>query len=184
MKMSIRLLLATGAAAALAACNGNGGIFGPSQPTPPPNCNGPAKNMEVLYPRPGAGHVPPTVSAVYVSTDAPLPAGNSFDLFASLAPSGNTEYTVNRAGQPYTGSGSGFFTVSASQIPQPHATPTYPNPTYYATLFQNGPIGPSTTVSLLWNDAGTGCNPNVVMSLFTTAASGLQAGAGRSAGRE
>jgi hypothetical protein len=84
--------------------------------------------------------------------------------------SGTVQLSVNNAGQPVASTGSGFYATTAAAIPPNHVTPSYPNPIYYATNFQF-PVGPLQTVSLMWNDAGSGCTPNITVATFTTAVS-------------
>jgi hypothetical protein len=166
MKRSIGVFLgAIAAAATLAACNNSNNNPG----TPPgtgTNCGNPAKNMEVIYPKPNAKSVPPNVGGVIVAFNGSLPSGNMYDLWINQS-NGNSQYTVNSNGGPVYGPGSGFYTIKASQIPSPHANPTFANPSYYATNFSS-PIGPAQAVNVYWNDAGINCNPNVIVSSFRT----------------
>ncbi|MBV8332854.1 MAG: hypothetical protein JO029_09900 [Candidatus Eremiobacteraeota bacterium] len=165
MKRSTRALAGFAAATLLAACNNNnnGGV----SPTPGPGCGNPPYNMEVLYPKPNAPKVPPTAQVFYVAVSQALPSGNQYDFWV-VPSTGSPQYSVNQNGQPVINQpGSGFFSVNASQIPFPHANPTFSNPQYYATGVPY-PIGPLTTVNLVWNDYGTGCNPNVIVSSFST----------------
>jgi hypothetical protein len=152
-------------AAFLAACNGHG-VSSAVMPTPLAVCASPPSQLEVLYPKPGAKNVSPSVSAAYVATSAALPAGNQYD-FQVVQSNGVVQYTVNRLGQPSNGPGSGFFSVNAASIPSPHAKPSYPNGTYYATIFQYR-IGLHQGVTLRWNVAGTGCAVDVTVSRFAT----------------
>jgi hypothetical protein len=141
--------------AALAACN-NGSVSAP--PGTGTNCGGPpsSNQLEVLYPKPGYRHTPPTLQNVYVSTKGYLPPSNSFDFYL-LQSNGASTYT------------SPFFGISKSQIPTPRATPSYSNAIYYASsLPASYSIGPDQSVSLVWNDGGTGCSPHVVVSSFYT----------------
>ncbi len=142
------------AAAALVACNSNGNV---TVPPPIGYCGPPPNNMEVLFPRPNARNVSPALGAIYVSTQGALPPSNSFD-FAVAQSNGAQTLTSN------------FFQINQSQIPTPHPSPSYANPTYYATSIQPPSyiIGPDQSVSLLWNDAGTGCTPHFVVSSFRT----------------
>lgn len=151
-------------AATLAACNGNS--YGGANPTPPPgtgqNCGGPpsANQMEVLFPIPGSTSAPPALQNVYVSTKGQLPPNNSFNFYLSQS-NGSATFT------------STFFGIDKSAIPTPHATPSYTGAVYYATTIAGAygstyVIGPDQTVTLLWNDAGTGCTPHRVVSTFTT----------------
>jgi hypothetical protein len=158
MKKSIGALSALAAAAGLlTGCNGANNNF----PTPPgtgTNCGGPpsANNLEVLYPKPGARNAPGALGNVYVSTKGQLPPSNSFN-FLLVQSNGAQTFT------------SFFFGISKSQIPTPHANPTYSNPVYYASSLPSSYfIGPSQTVNLFWNDAGTGCTPHALVSSFKT----------------
>ena len=167
MKQSIGIFFgALAVAASLSACNNGSSSSGP---TSGPACPNPPYNLEVLYPRPGAGAVNPAVGGVVVAFSNPLPVGNQYDLQA-VQSNGSVQLTVNNQGQPVASAGSGFYGISASQIPNPHATPSYPNAIYYATNFST-PIGPIQTVALMWNDAGTGCTPVDTVATFTTAIS-------------
>jgi hypothetical protein len=153
MKRSIRVALAALAALAFAACNnGNNGNSNNAD-----NCGGPPNNLEVLYPRPNQSRVNPNVTGVWVATNQALPNGNAYN-FCML--------TSSPVLTPCT---STFGSISYSQLPTGSAKATYPNPQYYYTAFGN-PIGPSNSVQLLWNNGGTGCNPNVIVSTFTTGA--------------
>jgi hypothetical protein len=159
MKKSIgALIFLFSGLAALTACNGaNNGS------TPPPgtgtNCGGPpsANQIEVLYPIPNTRKAPPTLSNIYIASKGQLPPSNQFNFFL-LQSNGASTFT------------SLFFGVSASQIGNPHAKATYPNPVYYATSLPPSypPIGPAQAVTLLWNDGGTGCTPHVQVSSFRT----------------
>ncbi len=152
-------------AGTLVACNGNG-FGGTPSPTAPPgtgqNCGGPPANnqLEVLYPIPGSKKAPPALQNVYVSTNGQLPPSNSFDFYLSQS-NGAATFT------------STFFGIDKSVIPTPHATPSYVHAVYYATTIA-GPsgstyiIGPDQSVTLLWNDGGTGCTPHKIVSTFTT----------------
>jgi hypothetical protein len=149
------------AASVLAACNSSGYSPGPSPTsTPGGSCGGPAKQMEMLYPIPGARNVSPSLPAVYVATNGALPPSNSFNLFLSQTNGSST----------YTGP---FTPVSPSQIPTPRATPNYPNAHFYGTAIA-GPygssyiIGPDQSVVLLWNDGGTNCVPRNEVGSFKT----------------
>jgi hypothetical protein len=164
MKKPIGALFALAAAAGmLTACNGN--VYGPGpSPTSGPtgNCGGPpsSNQLEVLYPIPGTRKAPAALANIYVSTKGTLPPSNQFDFFLSQSNGSST----------YTGL---FATISASQIPSPHATPSYASPTYYASAIA-GPygssyiIGPDQAVSLFWNDSGRNCTPHFLVSSFRT----------------
>lgn len=162
MKNSIGAFLAVIATAGfLAGCNNNNNSNPPGTGT---NCNGPVNQMEMLYPIPGATNVNPNTFAIYASTSSPLPGNNQFDL--ALAQSNGTNQ-ISGATPSSPSLNLGFSQVSASQIPTPHAKPTYKNATYYVTYFPFA-IGASQFATIYWNDAGTGCTPNVILGTFTT----------------
>ncbi|MGA7356957.1 MAG: hypothetical protein WA431_04905 [Candidatus Cybelea sp.] len=164
MKKSIAaLILPFAAASVLAACNSNNGlgtVVGPTAGPPSGNCGGPPNQLEVLNPIPGTRQAPSSQNNIYVSTSGALPPNNQFDFFLSQS-NGNSTFTGP------------FAPISLSQIPTPRATPSYPNPTYYASAIA-GPygssyiIGPRQAVSLLWNDGGRNCVPHFVVSNFRT----------------
>jgi hypothetical protein len=172
MKRTLFAFFGTLASAALLAGCGNNNNNNVA-PTPGPPCGTAPYQMEVLYPIPGSSHVTPNVgippTQIFVSTTTPLPSNNQYDFQVSQS-SGTVQLSVNNAGQPVASPGNGFYATNLSAIPSPHVTPSYPNPVYYATNFQF-PVGPLQTVSLMWNDAGTGCTPNITLATFTTAVS-------------
>jgi hypothetical protein len=154
MKHSIGVLFASLAGAGLlAACN-NGSITVP--PGTGSNCGGPpsSNQLEVLYPRPHS-RVSPLLQNIFISTNGSLPANNQFNFFLVA---GSTSFFTSL-----------FQGASASQIPNPHATPSYSNPTYYVTSLPSGaPLGTGQTVNIYWNDGGTGCSPHFLVSTFRT----------------
>lgn len=152
MNKSIGLIFASVLAAALVAgCNSsssgnNNNGFGT-------NCGGPPNGFQVLYPRNNAPRVPPgNANAVYVAAKPPLVVGNSYN-FLPVVQSGSLPYTST-------------FATTNQSIPNPHTSPQ-PGSTIYVAQFLY-PIGPLQTVQLYWNDGGTGCTPNVIVSSFTT----------------
>jgi len=160
MKRSIGALFAFVATlATLAACNGYS-----SGPSAPPgtgsNCSGPPNQLEVLYPIPGTRKAPAALGNIYVATKGKLPPSNSYDFFLSQSNGAST----------YTGL---FGPINPSQIPTPHATPSYSGATYYASAIA-GPygssyiIGPDQAVTLLWNVLGSGCTPHTEVASFHT----------------
>lgn len=151
------------AASVLAACNGNNGFPGPGPTSGPTgNCGGPpAQNqLQVVYPIPGKKSAPPALANIYIATKGGLPPSNQFDFYL----------TQSNGSSTYTGP---FAQINESQIPSPHATPKYSNPTYYASAIA-GPygssyvIGPNQAVSLLWNDGGRNCTPHFLVASFKT----------------
>jgi hypothetical protein len=161
MKKSIGAIL--GLASILAACNGsNNSVIGPG-PTPGPpsgNCGGPPNQLEVVYPIPGTRKAPPSLANIYVATKGALPPSNQFNFFLSQSNGAST----------FTGP---FVAISESQVPTPHATPGYSNPSWYASAIA-GPygsgyiIGPAQAVTLLWNDGGRNCIPHFEVASFRT----------------
>ncbi|HEY2554003.1 MAG TPA: hypothetical protein VGI15_02035 [Candidatus Cybelea sp.] len=163
MKQSLTAAVFLTIAAVLTACNGtNNGINSPP-PGTGSNCGGPpsSNRLEVLYPIPNSKNAPKALGNIYVSTKGQLPPSNAFN-FLLVQTSGAQTFTG-----PFTG-------ISESQIPTPHATPSYSNPIYYQSVI-SGPygsgyfIGPGQAVSLFWNDGGTGCTPHFLVSSFQTA---------------
>lgn len=141
------------AATLLSACNGSN-----SSPAPAPssNCGGPPNQLEVLYPIPNSKNAPPALGNIYVSTRGGLPPSNSFNFYL-VQSNGNSTFTGN------------FAQINKSQIPTPHANPTYSNPVYYASsLPPSYSIGPEQAVSLLWNDGGVNCSPHFLVASFKT----------------
>ncbi|MBV8532136.1 MAG: hypothetical protein JO104_12545 [Candidatus Eremiobacteraeota bacterium] len=114
----------------------------------------------MLYPIPNSHGAPANLGNVYVSTKGTLPPSNSYDFFLSQS-NGASTYT------------SLFAPINASQIPTPHAKPTYANPVYYASAIA-GPygsgytIGPAQAVDLFWNILGSGCTAHTLVSSFHT----------------
>ncbi|HLX25767.1 MAG TPA: hypothetical protein VKR05_02140 [Candidatus Cybelea sp.] len=155
MKNSIGVFLAILAGAGLlAACNNNSTIAAP--PGTGSNCGGPpsSNQLEVLYPAPGS-KASPVLQNIFVSTKGQLPPNNQFNFF--LVAGNNSFFT------------SLFQGSSRSQIPKPHATPSYSNPIYYVTsLPPSAPLGTNQTVNIYWNDGGTGCTPHFLVSTFHT----------------
>jgi hypothetical protein len=145
------------AAGLLAACT-NYGVSNNPPPGTGTNCGGPptANKLEVLYPIPNSRKAPAALGNIYVSTKGQLPPSNSFNFFIVQA-NGFSTFT------------SPFFGISKSQIPTPHATPSYSKPIYYASsLPPSYIIGPNQAVSVFWNDGGTGCTPHFLVTSFRT----------------
>lgn len=156
---------ALAAAVSLAACN-NGNNNNNLPPGTGTNCGNPPYQLEVLYPKPNARAVAPNVGGVVVAFNHPLSSGNLYNLWVNES-NGSSQFTSNGNGGPVYGPGSGFTSINASQIPTPHANPTYANPSYYATNFSQV-IGPAQSVNLYWNDGGLQCTPNIIVSSFRT----------------
>lgn len=153
MKTTIGFIFSVVAAVGLlAGCNSNGNSSVP--PGTGTNCGNPPPGVQVLYPRNNAPRVPVNNgNAVYIAAKPALTVGNSYDFFASQS-SGFTQFT------------STFATTSLSNVPTPHASPAA-GATIYVTQMPY-PVGPLQTVQLFWNDGGTGCNPNVLVSSYST----------------
>jgi hypothetical protein len=138
----------------LAGCNSSNNNNVPGNGT---YCGGPGRNMEVLYPAPNAKNVQAaTLTAIYVSTSSALPPSNSFNFLLNTSVPSVSYYTGN------------FGQVNASQIPTPHAKPTYSNPVYYATSLGGAVLPLNSAIQMLWNDGGTACTPNTIVSTFST----------------
>ena len=153
MKKSLGLLFAGALVAALAAgCNSNNNNGAP--PGIGTNCGPPPNGFQILYPRPNAPRVPPNnANAIYVAAKPALVVGNSYNFFVSQS-NGNQQFSSN-------------FATYNGPIPSPHNSPV-PGSTIYVANITLSPIGPSQTVNLLWNDGGTGCTPNAIVSTYTT----------------
>jgi len=154
MKNSIGVIFAIMAGAGLlAACNNGNNITTP--PGTGTNCGGPpsSNQLEVLYPAPHR-KASPLLQNIFISTKGTLPPNNQFNFFLVA---GNTSFFTSL-----------FQGTSASQIPKPHAKPTYSNPTYYATSLPSISLGTGQTVNIYWNDGGTGCTPHFLVSTFRT----------------
>ncbi|MGA8534060.1 MAG: hypothetical protein WB615_08130 [Candidatus Tumulicola sp.] len=151
MQKSIGILFATALTAGLmAGCSNSNGNNNNGFGT---NCGGPPNGFQILYPRNNAGKVPPNnANAIYVAAKPALVVGNSYNFFV-VQSNGNQQFT------------SQFATYNGS-IPSPHNTPVAGS-TVYVTYPPN-PIGPLQSANLYWNDGGTGCTPNVIVSSFTT----------------
>jgi hypothetical protein len=122
----------------------------------PPGCSLRATATTALAP----AQLPPGLGNIYISTKGQLPSSNQFNFFLSQS-NGSSTFTGLFAG------------ISESQIPTPHAKPSYSNPIYYASAIA-GPygssyiIGPSQSVSLFWNDGGRNCAPHFLVTSFRT----------------
>jgi hypothetical protein len=152
MKNSIGLLLVTALAAGLmAGCNSNNSNNNNGFGT---NCGAPPNGFQILYPQNNAPHVPPNnANAIYVAANPALVVGNSYNFFV-VQSNGNQQFTSQ-------------FAKFSGSIPNPHNTPT-PGSTVYVSNLVVSPIGPSQSVNLYWNNGGTGCTPNVIVSSYTT----------------
>ncbi|MEO6834346.1 MAG: hypothetical protein ABI231_00330 [Candidatus Tumulicola sp.] len=152
MKKSVGIIFAAVLAAGLmAGCNANSSNNNNGLGS---NCGGPPAGFQVLYPRPGAGAIGPNVGGVYVAANPALPIGNSYNFLAVQSSGGGQGLNTSP------------FATYSGPIPNPHNSPA-PGSTVYTTAFQ-APIGPLQTVNLYWNDGGTGCTPNVIVSSFST----------------
>jgi hypothetical protein len=116
------------------------------------NCGVPVNNLQVLHPINGASRVNPAIGGIFVAANPALPVGNQYN-FLIVQSSGAQQYTSTFA--HYTGA-----------IPKPYTSPP-PGSTIYETYIPQ-PIGPLQSVNLYWNNGGTGCTPNAIVSAFTT----------------
>lgn len=151
MKKSIGLLFTASLVVALAAgCNSNSNNNNNGIGT---NCGTPPNGFQILYPEPNAPRIPPNnANAIYVAAKPALVSGNSYNFFV-VQSSGNQQY-------------SGNFATYNGPIPNPHESPAAGSTIYVAYL--PSPIGPLQSVNLYWNDGGTGCTPNAIVSSYTT----------------
>lgn len=154
------LIVLLAVAGMVSGCNSANNITAP--PGTGTNCGGPpsSNQLEVLRPIPNSKNVPPGIANIYFSTKGQLPVSNQYNFILVLS-NGNQFGTG-----PFQG-------ISAKQIPEPHATPTYSNAVYYASAIA-GPsgsqyvIGPDQSVSVFWNIYGSGCNPHTLITSFKT----------------
>ena len=146
------LLTLTGVALALtlAACGGGGG--GSSNPSGP--CTLPSQ-VQMIYPIPGATNVPDAPQQFVFAESAYLPG--SWNAFVnntnSLNGSASTVATVQN--------------ISASQVPQPSATPSMANPVYQSISLQAGFASQQTIYAWL-NDTASSCTPTGPVGSFKT----------------
>ncbi|HEY5340115.1 MAG TPA: hypothetical protein VIK27_03740 [Candidatus Aquilonibacter sp.] len=135
----------------LAACGG-GAAF--TAPTPGPTCV-PGENVQMIYPIPGATGVPDAPQQFVFAVASPLP--NNWNAYVTFQNSlANGVYT-----------NAGMETISASQVPQPAATPSIANPVYQSiTLAGSFLSGQSVYVWL--NNGATNCTPLGPLGSFTT----------------
>jgi predicted small secreted protein len=151
MKKSMTVLFASLLAAGLlAGCNSNNNNTIPGGGT---NCGGPPNGVEVIYPKPNARRVPSGVGSVWIAAKPSLPVGNQYDFFV-------VQTNLN---QQTTGP----FVQTNQPIPVPHVSPPAGAKVYYSSF--NYIIGPVQSVNLYWNIGGSACNPNVIVSSFSTA---------------
>jgi hypothetical protein len=144
----------------LVGCNGSSSPGPVPTGAPSGNCGNPPNSLEVIYPIPNTHKAPAALANIYVATKGSLPPSNSYDFYLTQS-NGSSTFT-------------GLFTpIAASNIPTPHAKPSFPNPSYYYSAIA-GPygssyiIGPAQAVSLLWNDGGLNCTPHTLVASFRT----------------
>ncbi len=155
MKRSIGVLFALVAAAAYwrhaTAAMQSGRVRGRPRGRPVTAAARPNK-LEVLYPIPNTRKAPPALANIYVSTKGQLAAQQSVRLLFGAVERGDHVHRALYADQQVADSSN------------PHATPSYSNPCYYASAIA-GPygssyvIGPDQSVSLLWNNGGRELHP-------------------------
>lgn len=155
MKNSIGALFTFATAASLlTACGGSSTAGGP--PGTNNSCGGPPVQLEVLFPIPNSRRAPVDLRHVYVSTNGQLPKANNYN-FHLVQSNGRSTATGGLSG------------TSKSEIPAPHANPSFANAIYYATSIpSNYVIGPRQSVNLNWNLPHSGCTPSFTVSSFRT----------------
>ncbi len=139
-------------ALAFAACGGSGNTF--TNPTPGPTCS-PNTTVQLIYPIPGATGVPDSPQQIVFAVGTPLPS--VWDAYLAPSSSGNNGgYTA------------GLQTITASQIPSPHATPSFANPVYQSVTLGGSLAPPTGATWYVWiNDTGGNCAPLGPLGSFT-----------------
>src|SRR5579863_8952815 len=107
------------AAVIVAGCGGHSTGTAFSVPTPGPTC-APGENVQMIYPIPGATAVPDNPQQLVFALPSPLP--NTWDAYL------NTSSTYSQNSGAYTQAG--MQTITAAQLPSPHATPGAGDGTY------------------------------------------------------
>jgi hypothetical protein len=138
-------------ALAFAACGGSSPY---SNPTPGPTCS-PNTTVQLVYPIPGATGVPDSPQQIVFALGTALPSVWG----AYLAPSSNG------SNGGYT---SGLQTITAAQIPSPHATPSIANPVYQSVTLAGSLAPPTGATWYVWiNDDAGNCTPLGPLGSFT-----------------
>jgi len=152
MNARASLLAVALASLALAACGG--GSSSVVAPTPGPTC-APGVQYQMLYPIPGATGVPDNPQQIAFAVGAPLPGWNLYlNNVNSLNNSVSTLATMQ--------------TITAQQIPQPAATPSFANPVYQSVTLSGGFSSGQTVYVWLNNLNSLTCTPLGPVGSFTT----------------
>ncbi len=126
----------------LAACSSGQG----SNPSSVP-CSVPAgTQVQLLYPIPSATAVPDSPQQIVIGASSALPVN------------GNSAWDVVLDSNTQTVFGNAFATISASQVPQPSATPSFPNAVYQSSTLP-GPLSAMTAYTVYLNDSNSFCVP-------------------------
>ena len=152
----MRQLVFTGVAVglivlALAACNGSSN----STPTVAATCN-PGVIYQMVYPIPGATSVPDAPQQIAFAVSSPMPS--TYDLVLNNANTLNGNQVMTAAN---------VQTITASQVPQPSASPSIANPSYQSVSLLSS-FQPATTIFVWLNDTASNCTPLGPVGSFTT----------------
>ncbi len=144
--------LSLAAAVLLAACGGGGS----SSTTPSVPCTLPAP-LAMLYPIPSATAVPDSPQQFVFATQS---SGSLAGFNAYV----NTLNSLSGAGQTIATAAQ----IQASQVPQPAATPSFSNPTYWSITLASGFSARQTVYVWLNNTNDATCTPAGPIGSFTT----------------
>ena len=151
MKLRALSLFAAAGMVALAACSGGGTTI--VAPTPGPTCS-PGVTYQMIYPIPGATGVPDNPQQIAFAVSAPL---SGWDLYLNNVNSlSGSSYTIATT-----------ETISASQVPQPSATPSFANPVYQSVTLAGG-FTSGQTIYVWLNNVNSTCTPLGPVGSFTT----------------
>ena len=109
----------------------------------------------LVYPAPNSTHNSTSLPQIYVATSSALPVSWDVEL---LFPGGSAYL------------GGTVQSVSYASIPTPNQTPSFSNPIYYSSAFNNviQPIPSGTTITATLNDTSSSCFPGVTLANFST----------------
>jgi hypothetical protein len=158
--MNARVLTSFAAFAALmaAGCGGNSGGTSFSAPTPGPTCAA-NENVQMIYPVPGATAVPDNPQQLVFAMPSALP--DNWDAYI------NTSNTYSQSSGGLTSAG--LETITAAQLPSPHATPNAGNVVYQSITLAGGLSSGTTYYIWLNNVTNAGnCTPLGPLGSFTT----------------
>ena len=137
-------------AIAFAACGGSP----TTSATPGPTC-APNTTVQLIYPIPGATGVPDAPQQIVFAVGTAL--SSNWDAY--IAPNSNG----NNGGYTNT-----LQTITASQIPSPHATPSFANPVYQSVTLSASLAPPTGTTWYVWlNNLAGNCTPLGPLGSFT-----------------